>query len=148
MPGIFRAIGDEFNNRFRQKETVPVNAFAGFQSNGAVVLRDRWVHAQYSAPRLGNPLKGVWGVLPRSSVARQRRPYSPVSASSDTPSKGSIAMLAKNQLAGSLGPYLCRCGEGRETSFPCGNSHAHLLKVVMPLVHADDASEDPGLMVQ
>jgi len=40
MP-FLRAISDEFNSRFRQKETVPVNTFEGFQANGTVVLRDR-----------------------------------------------------------------------------------------------------------
>jgi HK97 family phage portal protein len=41
MPRIFRAIGDEFNDRFSRKDTASVNTFEGFQSNGAVVVRDR-----------------------------------------------------------------------------------------------------------
>jgi hypothetical protein len=40
MPRIFRAIGSEFNHRFSQKDTTPLNEFVGFQGNGAVVLRD------------------------------------------------------------------------------------------------------------
>jgi hypothetical protein len=38
--GFFREIGDEFSSRFSQKETAPVNRFEGYQSNGAVVIRD------------------------------------------------------------------------------------------------------------
>ena len=41
MPGFFRAIGDELRNRVSQKDTGSVNRFEGFQSNGAVVVRDR-----------------------------------------------------------------------------------------------------------
>jgi HK97 family phage portal protein len=41
MPRFFRAIGDELNHRFSRKDTGSVNRFEGFQSNGAVVVRDR-----------------------------------------------------------------------------------------------------------
>jgi hypothetical protein len=41
MPPILRAITDEFNHRFRQKDAGSVNEFVGFQGNGAIVLRDR-----------------------------------------------------------------------------------------------------------
>jgi hypothetical protein len=41
MPRIFRANGDEFNQRFNRKNAAPGNEFVGFQSNGAVVVRDR-----------------------------------------------------------------------------------------------------------
>jgi hypothetical protein len=41
MPRIFRAIGDELNQRFNRKNTAPVNELVGFQGNGAVVIRDR-----------------------------------------------------------------------------------------------------------
>jgi hypothetical protein len=41
MPRFFRAIGDEFNDRFSRKDTGSVNEIVGFQSSGAVVLRDR-----------------------------------------------------------------------------------------------------------
>jgi HK97 family phage portal protein len=41
MPRILRAIGDEFNHRFSRKDAASANEFVGFQSNGAVVLRDR-----------------------------------------------------------------------------------------------------------
>jgi hypothetical protein len=41
MPHFFRAISDEFNHRFSQKETAQVNRYEGFQSNGAFVLSDR-----------------------------------------------------------------------------------------------------------
>src|SRR5580704_5190958 len=41
MPRFFRAIGDELQSRFNRKDTVPVNTYEGFQSNGAVVIRDR-----------------------------------------------------------------------------------------------------------
>jgi hypothetical protein len=41
MPAIFRAVGDEIKSRVSQKDTQPVNRFEGFQSNGAVILRDR-----------------------------------------------------------------------------------------------------------
>jgi HK97 family phage portal protein len=41
MPRIFRAIGDEFNDRFSRKDTAPVNTFEGFTSAGAVIVRDR-----------------------------------------------------------------------------------------------------------
>jgi hypothetical protein len=41
MPGrIFRAIGDEFNHRFSAKNNTSAKEFVGFQSNGAVVVRD------------------------------------------------------------------------------------------------------------
>lgn len=41
MPRILRAIGDEFNQRFIRKNAASANEFVGFQSNGAVVVRDR-----------------------------------------------------------------------------------------------------------
>jgi hypothetical protein len=41
MPPIFRAIGAEFNRRFTSKNVAPGNEFVGFQSDGAVVVRDR-----------------------------------------------------------------------------------------------------------
>jgi hypothetical protein len=41
MPGIFRAIGDEFKSRLGQKDTAPLNPYEGFNEAGAVVLRDR-----------------------------------------------------------------------------------------------------------
>jgi HK97 family phage portal protein len=41
MPRIFRAIGDELSNRFSTKNAAAGNEFVGFQSSGAVVLRDR-----------------------------------------------------------------------------------------------------------
>jgi Phage portal protein len=41
MPRIFRALGDEFNDRFSRKDTGSVNEFVGFHGNGAVVVRDR-----------------------------------------------------------------------------------------------------------
>jgi len=37
MPRLFRALAD----RIERKDTIPVNRYEGFQSNGAVVLRDR-----------------------------------------------------------------------------------------------------------
>jgi hypothetical protein len=40
MP-FFRAIRDEFEDRFTTKNAASGNDFVGFQSNGAVVLRDR-----------------------------------------------------------------------------------------------------------
>src|ERR1700691_2986686 len=40
MP-FFRAIGDELKSRFSQKDALSTNELVGFQSNGAVVLRDR-----------------------------------------------------------------------------------------------------------
>jgi HK97 family phage portal protein len=40
MP-FFRAIRDELGSRLSQKDTAPVNRFEGFQSNGAVAVRDR-----------------------------------------------------------------------------------------------------------
>jgi hypothetical protein len=41
MPRFFRAVADEFQSRVGRKDTAPVNAYEGFTSNGAVVLRDR-----------------------------------------------------------------------------------------------------------
>ena len=41
MPRLLRAIGDEFNQRFSRKDTVPVNKLVGLHADGAVVLRDR-----------------------------------------------------------------------------------------------------------
>jgi HK97 family phage portal protein len=41
MPHFLHALGDEFKSRLGQKDTAPVNTYEGFQSNGAVVLRDR-----------------------------------------------------------------------------------------------------------
>ena len=41
MPRIFRAIGNEFNERFSRKDTLPVNTYEGSTSSGAVVVRDR-----------------------------------------------------------------------------------------------------------
>jgi hypothetical protein len=41
MPRIFRAIGDEFNHRFSQKDAGSVNELVGFTGRGEVVLRDR-----------------------------------------------------------------------------------------------------------
>ena len=40
MP-FLRAIGGALKSRCNQKDIVPVNRYEGFQSNGAVVLRDR-----------------------------------------------------------------------------------------------------------
>jgi hypothetical protein len=41
MPRIFRAIGDELNQRFNRKSAAFGNEFVGFQSDGAIVVRDR-----------------------------------------------------------------------------------------------------------
>jgi hypothetical protein len=41
VPRFFRAIGDEFNHRFSVKDNASANEFVGFQSNGAVIVRDR-----------------------------------------------------------------------------------------------------------
>jgi hypothetical protein len=40
MP-FLRAIGDELNQRFNRKNAAFGNEFVGFQSDGAVVVRDR-----------------------------------------------------------------------------------------------------------
>ena len=37
MPGIFRAISDEFKSRLGLKDTAPVNRYEGFNEAGAVV---------------------------------------------------------------------------------------------------------------
>src|SRR5580692_7628007 len=41
MPRFFRAIGDELSSRLNRKNAASGNEFVGFQSDGAVVLRDR-----------------------------------------------------------------------------------------------------------
>jgi hypothetical protein len=41
MPRIFRAIGDELNQRFNRKKASSTNELIGFRDNGAVVSRDR-----------------------------------------------------------------------------------------------------------
>lgn len=48
---FIRAIGDEFKNRLSRKDTVPVNQYEGFQSNGAVVLREDVVLAATAVAR-------------------------------------------------------------------------------------------------
>src|ERR1700683_4651716 len=62
MP-FLRAIGDELKSRLRQKDTASVNTFEGFQSNGAIVVRDRRGTAKAEIPEVtekgydgGNPL--------------------------------------------------------------------------------------------
>jgi phage portal protein BeeE len=41
MPRILRAIGDEFNHRFSQKDADRVNRFEGFNSRGEVIVVDQ-----------------------------------------------------------------------------------------------------------
>ena len=52
MPHIFRAIGDEFKSRLGQKDTAPTNRLEGFQSDGAIVLRDRRGSAKAEIPEV------------------------------------------------------------------------------------------------
>jgi hypothetical protein len=52
MPGIFRAIRDEIKSRESQKDTLFTKEFAGFQSNGAVVLRNRRSTLKAEIPNL------------------------------------------------------------------------------------------------
>jgi phage portal protein BeeE len=77
MP-FLRAIGDEFKSRLTQKDTAPVNSFEGFQSNGAVVLRDRRGTAQAEIPEVTE--KGFGGGDPLAI-------YKPTGAKSVSPQK-------------------------------------------------------------
>src|SRR5271156_6779189 len=80
MP-FLRAIGDEFKSRLSQKDTAPVNTLEGFQSTGAIVLRDRRGTAKAEIPEVtekgfdgGNPLAiykptGAKSVSPQKAMA-------------------------------------------------------------------------------
>jgi hypothetical protein len=77
MP-FLRAIGDEFKNRLRQKDTASVNTFEGFQGNGAIVLRDRRGTAKAEIPEVAE--KGYGGGDPLAI-------YKPTGAKSVSPQK-------------------------------------------------------------
>jgi HK97 family phage portal protein len=78
MPNFIRAIGDEFKSRLSQKDTAPVNAYQGFQSNGAIVVRDRRGTAKAEIPEVTE--KGYGGGDPLAI-------YKPTGAKSVSPAK-------------------------------------------------------------
>ena len=77
MP-FLRALGDEFKSQLSQKDTAPVNAYEGFQSNGAIVLRDRRGTLKADIPEVSE--KGYDGGNPLAF-------YKPTGAKSVSPAK-------------------------------------------------------------
>src|ERR1700722_15288809 len=77
MP-FLRALGDEVKCRLSQKDTAPVNSFEGYQSNGAIVVRDRRGTAKAEIPEVTE--KGFGGGDPLAI-------YKPTGAKSVSPQK-------------------------------------------------------------
>lgn len=48
---IFRAIGDEFKERFNQKAAIQPNRYEGFAGDGRVSLRDRRITLKADVPQ-------------------------------------------------------------------------------------------------